>query len=62
MASVEDRWGLPGVAWLSGLAFVALALTLYAVARRWVEPLLAAPLTALALIASSRGSRRGPRC
>jgi len=61
MATVEDRWGLPGVAWLSGLAFVALALTLYAVARRWVEPLLAAPLTALALIASSSGLSARPQ-
>ncbi|WP_244927524.1 hypothetical protein [Nocardioides sp. W7] len=61
MAAVEDRAGLAGVAWLSGLAFLALALTLYVVARRRVEPLAAAPLTALALVASSSGLSARPQ-
>ena len=61
MAAVEDRAGLAGVAWLSGLLLVALALTLYAVARRWSEPLVAAPVAALALLGSSSGLSARPQ-
>jgi hypothetical protein len=61
MAAVEDGLGLAGVAWLSGLGFVALALTWYAVARRDAEPLVAAPVVALALIASSGGLSARPQ-
>ncbi|MEI5673688.1 MULTISPECIES: hypothetical protein [unclassified Nocardioides] len=61
MAAVEDRLGLAGVAWLSGLAFVALALTWYAVARRWAEPLVAAPVVGLGLVAASSGLSARPQ-
>lgn len=61
MAGVEDRLGLAGVAWLSGLVFVALALTWYAVARRDAEPLVAAPVVALALVAASGGLSARPQ-
>lgn len=53
MAAVEDRLGLAGVAWLAGFGFIALAVTLYGAARRHAEPLLAAPVVALALVGSS---------
>lgn len=61
MAGVEDHLGLAGVAWLSGLGYLALAVTLYAVARRHAEPLVAAPVVALALIGSSAGLSARPQ-
>lgn len=61
MATVEDHLGLAGVAWLSGMVFVALFLTQYAVARRVAEPVVAAPVVALALIASSGGLSARPQ-
>lgn len=61
MATVEDHLGLAGVAWLAGLAFVALAVTLYVAARREAEPLVAAPVVALALIACSAALSARPQ-
>ncbi len=43
MARTEDWFGLAGVAWLFGPQLVALMTTLYLVARRWVDPLIAVP-------------------
>lgn len=52
MAQIEDIVGLAGVAWLSGLLYVALILTWYLIGRRHAEPVVAALVTALAYIAS----------
>ena len=49
MARTEDWFGLAGVAWLSELQFLALALTFYVVARRWSDPIVASPLVLVAL-------------
>lgn len=53
MARVDETFGLAGVSWLFGVLLVALLSTLYLVARRWVEPLVAVLLVVLALGASS---------
>ena len=55
MAQLEDWFGLAGVAWLSGLLYLALALTLWTIARRHASPLAAAPVTVVAIIAASPG-------
>ena len=49
MAAIEDRAGLPGVAWLSGLQLVVLVLALAWVCRRRADPVVVAVLTALVL-------------
>jgi hypothetical protein len=61
MARTEEWFGLAGVAWLFGVQLVALMTTLYLVARRWVEPLLAMLLTTLALFASHEGLSMRPQ-
>lgn len=53
MGSVEDALGLPGVAFLSGLLFSTLVLTLYAVARQVANPGPSAVAVFLATVASS---------
>ena len=53
MAQVEDWFGLAGVAWLSGLMYLSLALTLWVIARRHASPLVAAPVTVVAILAAS---------
>ncbi len=52
MAKVEDWFGLAGIAWLSGLQILALAVTLYLVSRRWGSRLLVSLLVTGALSAS----------
>ncbi len=49
MAAIEDRVGLPGVAWLSGLQLVALVLAVAWVCRRRADLVVVAVLTALVL-------------
>lgn len=49
MAAIEERAGLPGVAWLSGLQLVALVLAVAWVCRRRADPVVVAVLTALVL-------------
>jgi hypothetical protein len=61
MARTEEWFGLAGVAWLSGLQFVALAVTLYTVARRWADPIVASPLVVVALVASGSGMSMRPQ-
>ena len=61
MAQMEDWFGLAGVAWLSGLLYLALALTLWTIARRYASPLAAAPVTAVAIIAASPGMSMRPQ-
>ncbi len=61
MAQTEEWFGLAGVAWLSGLLYVVLTLALYAACRRQAEPVLAAALTALALVACSTGLSMRPQ-
>src|SRR5688572_1065622 len=61
MAQMEDWFGLAGVAWLSGLLYLALALTLWTIARRYANPIAAAPVTAVAIIAASPGMSMRPQ-
>ena len=61
MARTEEWFGLAGVAWLFGAQLVALMTTLYLVARRWVDPLLAILLTTGALVAASKGLSMRPQ-
>ena len=51
MATTERQLGLAGVAWLSGVWFVLLAVALYVSARRQASALAAATLTTLAVVA-----------
>ena len=61
MARTEEWLGLAGVAWLFGVQLIALMTTLYLVARRWVDPLLAVLLTTAALVAASKGLSMRPQ-
>jgi hypothetical protein len=61
MAKTEDWFGLPGVAWLSGLLEVLLFLGVYAAARVRAEPLVAMPVTAIALYAMQSGLSMRPQ-
>jgi hypothetical protein len=61
MAQAEDWFGLPGVAWLSGLQFLTLGLTLFWACRRQAEPLVAVLLTFLALVACTPGMSMRPQ-
>jgi hypothetical protein len=61
MAKTEDWWGLAGVAWLSGLLQVLLFLGVYAAARDHADPLVAMPVTALALFAMQNGLSMRPQ-
>jgi hypothetical protein len=61
MAQVEAWFGLPGVAWLSGLLFLSLAVTTYWACRRQAEPVVAALLVALTLIACTSGMSMRPQ-
>jgi hypothetical protein len=49
------------VAWLSGLVYLALALTLWTIARRHASPLVAAPVLAVAILAASPGMSMRPQ-
>ena len=61
MAQTEDWFGLAGVAWLSGLLFVSLALAVYGACRRRAEPAVAALLVAATLIACTSGVSMRPQ-
>lgn len=61
MAKTEDWFGLAGVAWLSGLLFLSLALVVYWACRRQAEPAVAALLVVLTLIASTSGISMRPQ-
>jgi hypothetical protein len=61
MAQFEDWFGLAGVAWLSGVQFLALALTLWWVARRQADPIVAAPVVILALAGCASGMSMRPQ-
>lgn len=61
MARTEDAFGLAGVAWLFGLLFLSLALSLYWCCRRLAEPLVCAVLVALTLVACSPGISMRPQ-
>ncbi len=61
MARTEDALGLAGVAWLFGLLFLTLALSLYWCCRRVAEPLVCAVVVALTLIACSPGISMRPQ-
>jgi hypothetical protein len=61
MAQTEDWFGLAGVAWLSGLLFLSLALTVYWACRRQAEPIVAAALVVLTLIACTPGMSMRPQ-
>ncbi len=61
MAQVEDWFGLAGVAWLAGLLFVSLALSVYAACRRGAEPVISALLVVLTMIACTSGISMRPQ-
>ena len=61
MAQVEDWFGLAGVAWLSGLIYISLAVTLWSIARRHASPLVAAPVTVVAILAAADGMSMRPQ-
>ncbi len=61
MAKTEDWFGLAGVAWLSGLLEVLLFLGVYAACRIRATPLVAMPVTALALYAMQAGLSMRPQ-
>ena len=61
MAQVEDWFGLAGVAWLSGLQFLTLAVTLYWACRRHAEPLVTVLLVFLTLLACTPGMSMRPQ-
>jgi hypothetical protein len=61
MAQFEEWFGLAGVAWLSGLLYLALAFTLWIIARRHASPLVAAPVLAVAILAASPGMSMRPQ-
>ncbi len=61
MAQTEDWFGLAGVAWLSGLLFLSLALVVYWACRRQAEPSVAALLVVLTLIACTSGISMRPQ-
>ena len=61
MAQVEEWFGLAGVAWLSGLQFLTLALALYWACRRQAEPLVSVLLVAVALVACTPGMSMRPQ-
>lgn len=52
MALVDRATGLPGVAWLCGLLSLGLLATWYVVARRHTDPIVAALICAVAVIAA----------
>ena len=61
MAQTEDWFGLAGVAWLSGLLFLSLALVVYWACRRQAEPAVAALLVVLTMIACTSGISMRPQ-
>lgn len=61
MAQLDSWWGLPAVAWFNGLQLLALAVTIYWCARRWSEPVVAAPVTLFAVIAAGPGLSMRPQ-
>ncbi len=61
MAQTEDWFGLAGVAWLSGLLFLSLALAVYGACRSRAEPAVAALLVALTMIACTSGISMRPQ-
>lgn len=61
MAKVEDWWGLSGVAWLSGLQFLVLALTFFVIARRRSDPVVAVPVVMAGLCACAAGMSMRPQ-
>ena len=61
MAQTEEWFGLAGVAWLCGLLFLSLAMTLYWACRREAEPLVAVLLVFLTIVACTPGMSMRPQ-
>ena len=61
MARTEDWFGLAGVAWLSGLIEIALFVAVYVVCRDRAEPVVAATVTAVALVGMQSGLSMRPQ-
>lgn len=61
MAWVAAHFGLAGVAWLSGLWFIVLAIAAYIACRRCSPSLVAAVVTALVIFACSSGLSARPQ-
>lgn len=61
MARTEDRFGLAGIAWLSGALFTALLVSLYAATRRVSDAVVAAPVVVVTLIGCASGLSMRPQ-
>jgi hypothetical protein len=61
MAQTEEWFGLPGVAWLSGLLFLTLGVSVYWACRRQAEPIVAVLLVFLTLVACTPGMSMRPQ-
>jgi hypothetical protein len=61
MAQTEDWFGLAGVAWLCGLLFLTLAMTIYWACRQQAEPLVAGLLVLATLVACTPGMSMRPQ-
>ena len=61
MAEFENWFGLSGVAWLSGVQFLALAVALWFTARKVADPVVVAPLVILAFMGSVSGLSMRPQ-
>jgi hypothetical protein len=61
MAQTEEWFGLAGVAWLSGLLFLSLAIAVYSACRQQAEPIVAVLLVLMTLVACSPGMSMRPQ-
>ncbi|RLV50981.1 hypothetical protein D9V37_03360 [Nocardioides mangrovicus] len=61
MAKVEDWFGLPGIAWITGAGFVALTLVVYLACRRVSGAWVSTTIAALMVIAASDGLSARPQ-
>lgn len=61
MAATESAFGLAGVAWLAGLAVLAMVVTVFAVARRYADPLPAVVVTILAVLGCTANLTQRPQ-
>ena len=61
MAQVESWFGLAGVAWLSGLMYISLAVTMWFIARRHASPARGRAVTVVAILAAADGMSMRPQ-
>ena len=61
MASMENLFGLAGVAWLAGLMFTAYVIALYLACRQFASPLTSTLVTVVAFLCSATGLSARPQ-